>query len=118
MRKGTLVMLAPLMVLGLAAVAALAGFVVQWLWNALVPELFGGPALTFWQALGLLALSRILFGTTTMRGSHRRHWRRRAAARWRQRWEERLATLTPEERARFREVMHGATPGSTPAGER
>ena len=41
---------------------ALGGLVVMLLWNWLVPELFAGHAVTYWQALGLLALSRILFG--------------------------------------------------------
>ena len=40
----------------------LGGIVVQWLWNWLMPGIFGLRALTFWEALGLLALSRILFG--------------------------------------------------------
>ena len=31
------------------------------LWNWLMPELFGLPTLTFWQALGLLALTNCLF---------------------------------------------------------
>ena len=34
----------------------------SWLWNWLVPDIFGLRALTFWESLGLLALSRILFG--------------------------------------------------------
>jgi hypothetical protein len=40
----------------------LGGVLVQWLWNWLVPDLFGLRRLTVWEALGLLALSRILFG--------------------------------------------------------
>lgn len=50
------------------------GFAVQLLWNWLLPTLFGLPALGFWQALGILALSRILFGGMGMGG--RRHRRR------------------------------------------
>ena len=42
------------------AIAAL-GLLVTTLWNSLIPELFGGPAITFWQALGLLVLMRVLF---------------------------------------------------------
>jgi hypothetical protein len=38
------------------------GIVVQWLWNWLVPDIFGVRRVTFWEALGLLALCRILFG--------------------------------------------------------
>ena len=38
------------------------GIVVQWLWNWLLPDIFGLRRVTFWEGLGLLALSRILFG--------------------------------------------------------
>ena len=44
------------------AVATIAGFVVKGLWNALMPALFGLHTLTFWQALGLLLLTKLLFG--------------------------------------------------------
>ena len=39
------------------------GFVVKGLWNWLVPPLFHLPAITFWQAIGLVVLTRILFGS-------------------------------------------------------
>jgi len=39
---------------------ALAIFVTMSLWNALIPQLFHGPVLTFWQAAGLFLLSKIL----------------------------------------------------------
>ncbi len=35
--------------------------VMMLLWNWLIPAIFNGPAITFWQALGLLLLSKILF---------------------------------------------------------
>jgi hypothetical protein len=41
---------------------AIGGVIVQWLWNWLVPSLFGLRSVTLWEALGLLTLSRILFG--------------------------------------------------------
>jgi hypothetical protein len=44
------------------AFAALFGFAVMALWNWLLPAVAGLPEITFLQALGLLALSRILFG--------------------------------------------------------
>ena len=50
----------------------LGGLVVQWLWNWLLPDLFGLRQITFWQALGLLALCRILFGSFGGGGSHHR----------------------------------------------
>jgi hypothetical protein len=71
------------------------------LWNALIPDLFHGPFLTFWQAVGLLVLSHILlrsFGG----------WRHGAWAhhRWRDRFETKLAAMTPEEREKFKEEYH------------
>lgn len=47
---------------GIALFLAVGGYVVSWLWNALLPGLFGFPKIGFWQALGILALARILFG--------------------------------------------------------
>ena len=47
-------------VLGLLAITLL-GVVTMLLWNWLVPDLFNGPVITYWQALGLLVLSKILF---------------------------------------------------------
>ena len=84
--------------IAVAVVLFIAAFswVVMVLWNALVPSLFHGPVLGYWQALGLLVLCRILFGGLRgFRGGHG-HWRRHG---WRERWE----SLTPEERARLRE---------------
>jgi hypothetical protein len=72
---------------------AVLSWVVMLLWNALLPGLFGIRPLHYLQAVGLLVLSRILFGG--LRG-HRGRWRHRG---WRERWE----SLTPEERERLRE---------------
>ena len=83
------------------AFLALFGFVVMSLWNWLVPTLFGWHHITYWQAVGVLILSKILFGG--FRGG--RHgppgWR------WRRRMMERWAQMTPEEREKFREEMRG-----------
>jgi hypothetical protein len=38
------------------------GEIVMHLWNWLLPMLFGWHQISFWQALGLLVLCRILFG--------------------------------------------------------
>ena len=38
------------------------GVVVMLLWNALMPALFGLPTIGYWQAVGLLILSKLLFG--------------------------------------------------------
>jgi hypothetical protein len=75
------------------------GFVVRGLWNWLMPTLFGWHLITYWQALGILILSKILFGG--FRGGPHQHWR------WRRRMMERWAQMTPEEREKFREGMRG-----------
>ncbi len=65
-----------LMFIALAAVAvAVFGFVTMHLWNWLTPALFGWKLISFWQAVGLVVLSRILFG-----GFHRRFGRWRTLA--------------------------------------
>jgi hypothetical protein len=94
-----LIIFAPLAVGGLLLFAALGGEVVKLLWNWLMPALFGWPQVTFWQALALLALCRILFGGFGPRAMSgpRSGIRRRMAERWEQ--------MTPEERARFRQGM-------------
>jgi hypothetical protein len=79
-------------------VVALLGVAVMLLWNALVPTLFRGPSLRYWQAVGLLVLSRLLFGGLRGRGGRHGPWRWRMG---RERWEQ----LTPEERARLRERL-------------
>ncbi len=65
------------------------GTVVQLLWNWLMPALFALPQVSFWQAVGLLALSRILFGRWGggFRPSHR--WSAEEKERFRQRIHER-----------------------------
>jgi MFS family permease len=70
----------------------LGGLVVQWLWNWLVPDIFGLRQLTFWQALGLLALCRILFGNFGRGGHHRNHGKHRGEWWKRRRSQESLAT--------------------------
>jgi len=49
-------------VLFIIAVFAFSYFVMS-LWNWLIPDLFGGPLISMWQAIGLLLLSKILFGS-------------------------------------------------------
>ena len=44
------------------ALIFLLGFVVMWLWNWLMPDIFGLPPITYWQAWGLLLLAHLLLG--------------------------------------------------------
>ncbi len=77
---------------------AVASFVVMTLWNWVVPAATGWREIGYWQAMGLLVLSKILFGG--FRGHAGRHWH------WRHRMQERMAQMTPEEREKFRQGMH------------
>jgi len=48
----------------LAVVFALVfGLVVKWLWNWLMPALFGLGTITYWQAFGIVILAKLLFGS-------------------------------------------------------
>jgi hypothetical protein len=98
-RLKRLILIAPLAILGILLFIAIGGEVVQQLWNWLLPPLFGWRQITFWQALGLLALCRILFGGSGWHGSVRSKIRRRMS----ERMAERCENLTPEERERFRQ---------------
>lgn len=80
--------LAPLAILALLLFVFIGGEAVMHLWNWLLPGLFGWHLITFWQAVGLLALCRILFGGVGGRGFRRSKWRGR---------------MTPEEREKFRQ---------------
>jgi len=96
--------------IGVAAIA-LAGFVVMSLWNWLAPDVLGAHTITFWQALGILVLSKLLFGGFRGRPGCRDGWKDR----WHGRWEH----MTPEEREKFREGMaacwgRGARPAARP----
>lgn len=41
----------------------------MWLWNWLMPEIFGLMEIGIWQSLGLLLLSSLLFGNYTSNNS-------------------------------------------------
>jgi hypothetical protein len=93
--KRRLVFLVPLGIVGFLLFIALGGEIVMQLWNWLLPPIFGLREVTFWQALGILALCRILFG-----GFGGPHFRR-------------TSHMTPEEREHFRQRIRercGLTP--------
>lgn len=108
-RRKRLLRIAPFAILALVLFVFVGGTVVQLLWNWLLPTLFGWHQITFWQAVGLLALCRILFGGIGMRGHGRSHWRRNM----RERWEH----MTPEEREVFRQRMRARWGFEPYAGE-
>ena len=49
-------------ILAIAGLAILFGFGIMWLWNWLMPEIFGLTTLTYWQAVGLFILFKVLLG--------------------------------------------------------
>jgi hypothetical protein len=82
MKPTRILAIVPLVIIGFTIFIAIGGTLVMLLWNWLLPTMFGWPAISFWQALGLLALCRILFGGSRISGSQRSKVRRRMAERW------------------------------------
>src|SRR4051812_22406118 len=84
------ILLAPFAIAAFVLFIALGGEIVHRLWNWLLPPLFGWRLITFWQALGLLALCRILFGgfglSPRSRPYRTRDERQRDWQRMRERW--------------------------------
>jgi hypothetical protein len=84
---------------GIAAILALVSFVVMQLWNNLLPDILHVSTITFWQAMGIFILSKILFGFGGGKGSGGGPpWMRRKRM-----MEERLKNMSPEDRAQFKE---------------
>ena len=99
--------IAPLAILAIPLFIAIGGELVMHLWNWLLPPLFGLHMITFWQALGLVLLCRILFGSWGSGGGKNKGRRRR------EKWEQ----MTPEEREKFRQGMRGRCGFGEPASE-
>ena len=89
-----------------AAFIGLAGFVVMELWNWLMPEIFGLGMINFWQALGLIILSKIFFGGFGWRGGscggycgpgyrHGGHY-------WKHKFKHKWANMSEEEKERWK----------------
>ena len=79
------------------------GFGTEFLWNWLMPTIFGLHPINFVQAIGLVVLSKILLGgfggRHGGRGWGRDRWKEGMRARWEQ--------MSPEDRERFRTGMRG-----------
>ncbi|MDQ0107745.1 hypothetical protein J2T02_002866 [Chitinophaga terrae (ex Kim and Jung 2007)] len=73
------------------------GFLTMTLWNCLIPELFNGPHVTFWQALGLLLLGKLLFGWHNHHGGGPK-------GRWKERLRHKMENMTDEEKERMRDL--------------
>ena len=82
-------------VMGIAFMA-LFTYVVMLLWNWLVPELFSGPMMGYWQTLGILVLSKILFTGLGGPRKDRHSWKGKSwkhdhmRSHWRKKFEEKM----------------------------
>ena len=85
--------IAGIIVMVMAGVLVMGG-IVMLLWNALMPTLFHLPLVSFWQALGLLLLTKILF-SGFRGGGPRGRWKEKITDRW--------MNMTPEEREKFKQ---------------
>src|SRR6266853_3898494 len=94
-----MIWIAPLAIIAIPVFIAIGGEIVLHLWNWLLPPLFGFRQITFWQALAILVLCRILFGGHGWHRSGRSSYRRRMSERWER--------MTPEERERLRQSWRG-----------
>ncbi len=83
----------------------LLGYLMMYLWNWLVPELFNGPSLSLLQAIGLFVLAKLLFGGFKHKGAcwggHCGELNHRG--RWKQKFEDKMSKLSPEEKEKFRQ---------------
>ena len=50
------------------------GLLVKWLWNVLMPGLFGMPQITYLQAFGIIVLAKLLFGSFGSKTHGHNHW--------------------------------------------
>ncbi len=76
------------------AAVMLFGYGTMYLWNWIMPYLFHLPMIDFGMAIGIVVLSKILFGGVRMRGGHGWGYGRY--------WKAKMANMTPEEREKFK----------------
>ena len=109
---------------------ALVTWILMLLWNWLMPAIFDLPAITFWQAMGLLALSKILFGgfSGSKRGgscngsTNHRGWKHKFKDKWanmsvedKEKWESKFCRKAPNEEAANSTGEEGASNYSSEA---
>ena len=97
------------MIVGTIVCTLLMSVGVMLLWNWLIPDIFHGPKINYLQALGLLALAKVFFGLGFKGGgcggghcgSGGGHQGFKGYMR--QKWEDKLSRMSPEERERAKE---------------
>ena len=83
-----------------ALVGTAMGYLVMMLWNWIIPAVFSGGTITFWQALGILILAKLLFGFSRGWSGHK--WSGHGHSYWKTKMEDRLKNMSPEDRESFR----------------
>lgn len=81
------------------AFVMLFSFIVMSLWNGILADVLGVKIITFWQALGILVLSKILFSGFGGFAHKREHFKNRFRQKMLDRWEK----MTPEEKQKFKD---------------
>ncbi len=102
MKRGSWFLKKVIKVLVIAAAAILLfGFIVMSLWNAILPAVIHVGTITFGQALGILVLSKLLFGGFHggWRGGGPRRWRQHMGEGMKEKW----MNMSPEEREKFKQ---------------
>ncbi|RXF68903.1 hypothetical protein [Arcticibacter tournemirensis] len=99
MKRKFFVRKALLIILFVPTVITVLTFVVMALWNSVLTEVISVKPVSFWQAMGILALSKILFGFGGGKGPGRHSfW-------WNKRMQSKMRSMSPEEREKFKEEM-------------
>lgn len=96
--------------IAVAAFLSLISFVVMQLWNNLLPDILHVGVITFWQAMGIFVLCKILFGFGRGKrgGWGGNPW---GGNPWggnpwmRQKMQERFRSMTPEQKEKFKQKM-------------
>ena len=94
-KKRNWFVIVPVVLIVVTLVAFLIGWIVMKLWNAILPPVLGLHMITYWQAVGILVLSRILFGGFSKGGSRRRG----GPYMWKEKW----MNMSDEEKLKFQE---------------
>lgn len=86
-----------MILLCIAGFISLFSFIVMKLWNAILPDVLQVTEINFWQAMGILILSKILFGGFGPWGGRKHEWKKKMQDKWQH--------MTPEERVHFKEAL-------------
>lgn len=72
-------------------------YVLMWLWNHVLVDVLHVSVVSYWQAFGILLLSKILFG------GFKSEFDRHRGGGWKKEMQEKWHTMTPEEREKIKE---------------